>query len=128
MRKNWPTFLTVIMALLIVILANGGNLPRSITRIYDFPYGDKAGHFLIMGLLCFFLNRTALASFPGSRPATLIWRVSLILAFVVTLEELSQQYIPRRTFSLIDLAFSYAGIAFFGWLVARKNRPAKTPR
>lgn len=131
MRKHWPTFLIVICALLIVILANGGNLPRPITRLYDFPYGDKLGHFLMMGLLSFFLNRTAIASLPNPKPATLIWKVNLALAFIVTLEEFSQQLFPRRTFSLLDLAFSYAGIAFFGWMVAYKNRiykHTKTPQ
>ena len=122
MRKNWPTYLIVICALLIVIMVDSGNLPRSITRLYDFPNGDKLGHFLLMGLLSYFLNSTAIASLPRIEPATLIWRVSLTLAFIVTLEELSQQFFPRRTFSLVDLAFSYAGIVFFGWLVVRKNR------
>ena len=124
MRRNWPTFLIVICVLLIVILADSGNLPRSITQLYRFPHGDKVGHFLLMGLLSFFLNRTALASLQDCRPASVTWRVSLALAFIVTLEELSQQLLPKRTFSLVDLAFSHAGIALFGWLawlVTRKK-------
>ena len=120
MRKNWLTLLIVICTLLIVVLADSGNLPRPVTQLYRFPHGDKVGHFLLMGLLSFFLNWTALASLPDRRPAPVIWAVSLALAFLVTLEELSQQFFPKRTFSLIDLAFSYAGIAFFGCLVGWK--------
>ena len=104
-------------ALGIVILANTGYLPYAIRRLYDFPYGDKLGHFLLMGLLSFVLNWTALASHPIPKPVSVILRVSLIFAFVVTLEEFSQQLFPRRTFSLLDLAFSYAGIAFFAFSV-----------
>ena len=116
MNKKWISVSLVIFTLLIVFLADSGNLPRFIRDLYDFPYGDKVGHFLLMGLLSYALNRTTLASNVDKKPASVIWAVSLSLAFFVTLEELSQQFFSRRTFSLLDLAFSYAGIAFFGWL------------
>ena len=122
MKKYWASISLVVFALLIVILANSGDLPRFISNLYDFPYGDKVGHFLLMGLLSYTLNRAALAAREDMRPASVIWAVSLTLAFFVTLEELSQQFFPRRTFSLLDLAFSYAGIAFFGWLAGRRKR------
>jgi len=122
MKKNWFAILLVIFALVIVVLADSGHLPRSIRNLYDFPCGDKVGHFLLMGLLSYVLNRTALASRANLKPATLIWIVSLTLAFFVTLEELSQQFFPRRTFSLLDLLCSYAGIVFFGWLAWRSDR------
>ena len=125
MRKNWFTIFFVICALLIIILADSGNLPRPIKDLYDFPYGDKVGHFLLMGLLSFFLNRTALASFSSHKPASVILAVSLSLALFVSLEELSQQFLPTRTFSLTDLAVNYMGITFFAWVVwlsASKNK------
>lgn len=128
MRKNWLTILLVIFVLLIVILADSGNLPRPIKNLYKFPYGDKVGHFLLMGFLSFSLNWTVLASRANLGLVRVIWTVSLSLAFLVTLEELSQQFFPKRTFSLLDLAFSYAGIVVFGWLAAlvtRKERSGK---
>ena len=120
MNKKWISISLVIFTLLIVSLADSGNLPRFISNLYDFPYGDKVGHFLLMGLLSFVLNWTALSSNVDKKPASVIWAVSLTLAFFVTLEELSQQFFPRRTFSLLDLAFSYVGIIFFALLAGRK--------
>ncbi len=130
MRKKQISIFLVIFALLITVLANIGYLPLSIYRLYDFPYGDKIGHFLLMGLLSFSLSSTALASrasLANFRPASIVLKVSLLLTFFVTLEEFSQKFFHRRTFSLLDLAFGYAGIAFFGWLVwflqrKRKNK------
>ncbi len=126
MKKNWLTIALVIFTLLIVILADSGKLPRFIRALYDFPYGDKVGHFLLMGFLSYALNWTALTAYISKREekrdnldlnlGSVIWTMSLFLAFFVTLEELSQQFFLKRTFSLCDLIFSYAGIAFFGWL------------
>jgi VanZ family protein len=116
MKKKWISTFLVIFALLIVILADSGNLPRAIKNLYDFPNGDKIGHFLLMGLLGFVLNWTALASDVDKKPASVVWAVSLPLSFFVTLEEISQKFFPHRTFSLLDLLFGYAGIAFFAWL------------
>jgi polysaccharide biosynthesis protein VpsQ len=128
MRKNWVSILLVIFSLLIVILADSGNLPRAIKNLYNFPNGDKIGHFLLMGLLSFVLNWTALVSSTPApeaersgvdkKPATVIWAVSLTLSFFVTLEEFSQIFFRRRTFSLLDLLFSLAGIVLFAWLAS----------
>lgn len=123
-NKTRLALFLLLITVAIIILANSGYLPREIRRLYDFPYGDKLGHFFLLGTLNFVLNRAALASRVEMKPAALIWAVSLILAFFITLEEFSQQNFPRRTFSLLDLAFSYAGIASFAWLAARLHHPA----
>ena len=118
MKRYWLALLALGFLILIVILANTGLLPRGIRQLYDFPYGDKVGHFLLMGLINFILNWTMLASRTDPQPATVIWKVSLLFALIVTLEEFSQQFFPRRTFSLLDLSFSYLGItaaAFLAW-------------
>ncbi len=128
MKKYQISLLLIIFVFFIIFLVDSGNLPRFLARVYDIPFGDKVGHFILMGLLSFSLNDTALASQITDldvKPATLVWAVSLTLAFFVTLEELSQKLFPHRAFSLLDLAFDYAGIAFFGWLalfLARKER------
>jgi len=122
MKIKWLSILFVIFTLLVVILANSGNLPRPIKNLYNFPYGDKAGHFLLMGLLSFVLNWTALTSNADKKPASVLWAVSLPLSFFVTLEEFSQIFFRRRTFSLLDLLFSFAGITFFAWLASFLQR------
>ena len=122
MKQKWFIFLPVIFLLLIVTLANTGYLPRSIRQLYDFPFGDKVGHFLLMGLINFLLNWMVLASRSHPKPASVIWKVSLAFALFTTLEEFSQQFFPRRTFSLLDLGYSYAGIAVSALLVFRLRR------
>ena len=122
MKRNWLIALVAIVLLTIIILANTGLLPNSIRRLYKFPYGDKVGHFLLMGLANFILNWIVLTSRVDPKPAPVILRVSLLFALFVTLEEFSQQFFPRRTFSLLDLLTSYAGIAFFALLVLRLKR------
>lgn len=126
MKQKHFTLLLLIFILLVVALADSGHLPHFIRQIYDFPYGDKLGHFLLMGLLSLMMNRVALAARPNKKPATVILTVSLILAFFVTLEELSQQFFPSRTFSLLDLASSYAGIAVFAWASGHKQAKKTT--
>ena len=122
MKPNWLSFLLVLLLLTIVSLANTGLLPDSIKQLYNFPYGDKLGHFLLTGLANFILNWIALGSRSIPKIASVIWRVSLIFAFFVTLEEFSQQFFPRRTFSLLDLAFNYAGVLVAALLVWRLKK------
>ena len=124
MRRKWLIVLIVSVPLGIAVLANTGLLPHSIRRLYDFPYGDKLGHFLLMGMVNFVLCWTLLTSRSRFELVPVIWKVSLTFAFLVTLEEFSQQFFPRRTFSLLDLGFSYLGIflaALVAWRLKRQT-------
>ena len=77
------------------------------------PHGDKIGYFLVMGLLAFLVN-----SLLGNRLLMVGMRKflldSLIVAAIVTTEEICQLYIPSRTFSPFDLLADFAGIFVFG--------------
>jgi hypothetical protein len=42
----------------IIVSANVGRFPRPLEYLYDFPGGDKAGHFILFGILSFLLNKT----------------------------------------------------------------------
>jgi VanZ family protein len=71
------------------------------------------GHFILMGVFSFLLNMAL-----SSRTVRL-WRLevlkgSLVVALVVTLEEISQLFIRYRSFDTVDLLFDYAGIFSFG--------------
>jgi VanZ family protein len=90
-----------------------------------FPGRDKTAHFLLMGGLALF----AVLAFAGrsirgrrlSAPTVLAG-----VALIVLVEEGAQWWLPRRTFSLVDLAWSLAGVAIFGaaaaWWRARRAR------
>lgn len=73
------------------------------------------GHFILMGVLSFLVNLTL----QGARRSIFSREVllgSLIVTMFVVLEELTQIFIPSRTFSLVDLLFDFLGIYSFGRL------------
>ena len=90
-----------------------------LTPVYRFigayPGSDKAGHFVLIGGMAFMLNLSL-----GLRSVRLLgwgWLLGgVLVAIVCTIEEISQIWIPGRTFDLLDLAGDYAGIVCFGWL------------
>jgi VanZ family protein len=115
------TILFSLFILLIIALANvdGLGFLNFINRI---PFGDKAGHFILFGILSFLLNKSALSLFPKWDSTRLVLTVSLLLSILVGLEEWSQSLIPARTMSLTDLLASYAGVIVFA-LLAYWKRP-----
>jgi len=83
--------------------------------VYRIPHADKIAHFLLMGLLAFFV---ALAAAEHR-----VHRWLFLLSAVITLEEFSQMFIATRNFSWIDLLFSLLGVVCFGWWGARLAKP-----
>lgn len=114
------TFLFALFILAIILLADTGRLPGVLHFIHDIPYGDKIGHFLLIGILSFLANSTALRYAPRKPPRLVVALTCLALALFFGLEEASQVLIPARRASFLDLLADLAGIAFFGWL-AWKN-------
>lgn len=106
-------FLAFIIA--IIILADNGSLPPFIRAIYDFENGDKLGHFILYGLLTFFVTYTFLSALPSKSRSWVTLSVGLTLALAIALEEYSQRYFPSRTFDLVDLMASYLGVIVGGW-------------
>ncbi len=98
-----------------------------LTPVYRFiaayPGSDKIGHFVLIGGMAGLLNLSL-----GLRSVRVLgwaWLLGgVIVGVACTVEEVSQIWIPWRTFDLLDLAGDYAGIVFFGWLakvVARRG-------
>ncbi len=100
-----------IFILAVVLLADQGRLPGFLYALYDFPYGDKLGHFLLMGGLALLANLAL-----GQRSPRLRLLVTLGIAALVALEELSQELFLTRHADLLDLAASLCGIAV-AWLI-----------
>jgi polysaccharide biosynthesis protein VpsQ len=106
----------------VIISANTDSLPFQVRRLYNFPGGDKAGHFILFGFLSLLLNKSAPILFPGRNPTRLILTVSLLLALLIGLEEWSQSLFPARTMSFSDLVASYAGVFTFALLASRTKQ------
>jgi polysaccharide biosynthesis protein VpsQ len=118
---KWLTILFALFLILIIVLADLGKL--GIFRfVYDIPFGDKAGHFILFGVLTLLINLAFFRSLPlqGRKRVAVI--TGLILALLIGLEEFSQRDFPNRTFSLGDLTASYLGVIFFSWLALRTKR------
>jgi VanZ family protein len=115
---KWIAILFALFIVLIIVLANMGMLDflGALNRI---PYGDKAGHFVLYGILTLLVDLTLIRSRPDLSPNLIVLRSALILALLIGLEEFSQQYFPSRTFDLVDLTFSYLGVIFFSWVALR---------
>jgi polysaccharide biosynthesis protein VpsQ len=107
--------LFTVFIFLIIILADRGQL-GPIGYLYDFPYGDKAGHFILFGLLNFFITRACLRALPLQRPRVVALSIGLILALLIGTEEYSQKFFEKRTFDLVDLTASYIGLIVGGWI------------
>ncbi|MCE9611939.1 MAG: VanZ family protein [Chthoniobacter sp.] len=115
-RLRWAIALAwLVMCAVINYFADRGLL----TPVYGFisahPGTDKIGHFVIIGVAAGLLNFAL-----GQRAVRWLgcgWLLgSVFVAVCCTLEEISQIWLPTRTFDLLDLAGDYAGIFFFGWL------------
>jgi VanZ family protein len=109
----------------IVVLANRGEIDHYLGFFIALPYGDKIGHFLLMGTLSFLVNLCLKArTFSIANLRLLVG--SVVVAAIVSAEELSQAFNPNRTLSLGDWLADIAGIILFGqvaaYLVTRKSR------
>ena len=115
---KWLTILFALFIIWIIVLADQGNL-GILKAVNQIPYGDKAGHFILYGILTLLLDLTLMRSLPNRSPKRVVVSIGLILALLIGLEEFSQQYFPSRTFDLVDLTFSYLGVIFFSWLALK---------
>ena len=118
---KWITFLFALFIILIIVLADKGQLGL-LKLINQIPYGDKVGHFVLYGILTLLINLTLLRSLPFQSPRWVTVISSLILALLIGIEELSQQFFASRTVSFQDLFAGYLGVIFFSWLALRRNR------
>ena len=90
------------------------------------PGRDKTGHFLLMGGFA----AMSVIAFAGRRLGARRITVQAVLGAVVAvvaLEEGAQRWLPHRTLSMVDLAWSLAGVACFGsraaaWCARRERR------
>lgn len=113
---KWLAILFTLFILLVIVLADAGMLAQYVGFVYEVPWGDKAGHFILYGILALLLNLALFRALPDESPKRLAVRCGLILALLIGVEEFSQQFFANRTFDLIDLTFSYLGVVFFSWV------------
>jgi len=121
-RLRWALALGWLAFVAVVIFCADRRLLRPAFSFVDaHPGSDKIGHFVLIGGTAFLLNLAL-----GLREVRWLGRGwllgSVLVGTVFTLEEISQLWLPARSFDLLDLAGDYAGILFFGWLARRVSR------
>ena len=116
---KWLAILFTLFILLVIVLADAGVLADYVGFVYRFPFGDKAGHFILYGILTLLINLALFRSRPEQSRSLLAVRCGLTLALLIGLEEFSQQYFSNRTFDLVDLSFSYLGLVCFSWVALK---------
>ncbi|MEW6125810.1 MAG: VanZ family protein [Acidobacteriota bacterium] len=115
MRAKILASLYIITLFVIVLIADHKKYHHLFDRIRAVPYGDKIGHFLLMGTLALVVN--ILFSCKTFRVRSMqIFIGSLVVAVLVTIEEFSQLFIAYRTFDFGDLTADYLGILLFTYL------------
>jgi polysaccharide biosynthesis protein VpsQ len=99
----------------IIFIANQKSTRYVLGFIGSIPYGDKLGHFFLMGFLSFLINLLLQARTIGFGRIRYLLGSSIVF-IIVTIEEFSQLFIRGRTFDISDLIADLAGILIFGEL------------
>ena len=120
---KYISILFFVFIIAIIILADNGILPHSIRAIYDFPNGDKLGHFVLFGLLDFFVTRAFFSMYPSKPRGWAAFSIGLTLAVFIGIEEWSQRFFSNRTSDVIDLLASYTGLVIFGFMAVIWKKP-----
>lgn len=123
---KWLAVLFTVFIASIIILADLGFMTGPLRALRIIPYGDKVGHFVLIGTLTFLIAASLYQALPSLRPKLIAVSVAFILAVIFTIEEVSQAPIPGRDASWADLFSNYAGIFFFSfgaWFLNRKRKP-----
>ena len=129
MVKRWlPALAWLAFVGFIIWLADTGSARWFFNWIERTPGSDKAGHFVLIGAMAFFLNLALRCRRLGP-----ILLGSLIVFVVFAGEEFSQLFIPGRHFDWIDLSADVLGIATADFLARRffaspsRSRRAPSP-
>lgn len=108
-RVKILTAVYIFILAVIIFLADTKGTQYLLSFVGNIPYGDKIGHFCLMGTFSFLVNL--------SLKCRAVYRIllgSLIVLSIVTTEEFSQIFVSGRTFDLGDLLFDFIGIVIFG--------------
>jgi VanZ family protein len=118
---KWLTFFFVLFIVLVIILADLGKL-GILGVINKIPFGDKAGHFILYGIMTLLLDLTFMRSLPNRNAKLIVFLLGIVLVLIIGLEEYSQQFFAKRTYDLVDLTFSYLGVISFSWVSLKIKR------
>jgi VanZ family protein len=113
MKIKILTGIYVFFFAVLVILADLRGTRHLLDFVGGIPFGDKIGHFILIGIFSLLVNLSLGAK--TRRSGGLNFPVgSLIVSAIVTIEEFSQLFVGGRSFDINDLLADYLGIFVFG--------------
>ncbi len=122
--KKLLALLAIVAVIGIIILADRGLAAQYFGFLYGYPGGDAVAHFLILGTLTFLVTW----AFPRTQQVGQ-WNLALaplVILTLISIEEISQGFIPGRTLSLVDWLANFSGIVVGGalgrWLTSKEKR------
>jgi len=123
-RKSWQRPVAMAAAggfigffIWIVILADRADGVPWWSFIDRIPFGDKVGHLGLVSTLSLLCN-LAFSRWNSARPG-FFTRTSWVLLVLLSLEELSQAFIPHRHLDVFDWLADLAGLALGQWVAMR---------
>lgn len=119
-----PTILFIAFSVFIALVirtANTGQGGRYWSFLNHIPLGDKLGHLILMGTLCLLMNLALRCRTVRIGRIPILLGTLLITLFVIA-EEISQIFLPHRTFDFGDLLADAIGIALASLLARLAHR------
>lgn len=101
-----------VFILWVIYLANTGGSSLFFNLVGAIPYGDKLGHFCLFGILTFLFNLASHCKSFSIGRFRVYYGTAVVTIFVLA-EEVSQGFIPSRTFDVMDLTADALGILGF---------------
>jgi len=114
MPMKWPAILFAVFVGLIIVTADAGVLNPALDFINSVPFGDKIGHFMLIGTLTFLVVGAMIQTHPLLDPKLVAARTALAIAAFFALEEYSQNLFPSRHPDIRDTLANLIGIICFG--------------
>jgi len=98
----------------IIFLADTADYNFAFRLVGHIPYGDKIAHAGLYGIMALLLNYGL--NFKQVKHFGISLQRGALLVFIfATLEELTQYYIPSRTFDLGDLLADFVGVVLVSY-------------
>ncbi|MFY0601741.1 MAG: VanZ family protein [Cyclobacteriaceae bacterium] len=110
LTKYIPPFLFFTFICWMIFMADLNRENLIMTIGHKVPSGDKIGHFMLFGILAYFLN-TALKFRQFKFKKQRFYLGSIIVLLFAICEEFSQLAFENRTFDWVDMVFDFWGVA-----------------
>jgi len=104
--------------LIIIYLADTADHNFAFRLIGHIPYGDKVMHALLYGVMALLLNYGL--NFKSYQYIFNLQLGAIVVLIFATIEEITQYWLPSRTFDLIDLLADCIGVILFSFIVRKR--------